>query len=57
MKYRLIQITAPHFCAGIVVNKNCVIIQAAPILRWTNGKHIKNIMNYCKDKKWRYRLV
>ena len=34
----LIRITAPHYVAGIIVSKNDIIINAAPILKWTIGK-------------------
>lgn len=47
----LYQITAPHFCAGIIVENN-VIIKAAPILRWMTDKDIGFIKEYCKKKKW-----
>jgi hypothetical protein len=33
----LVQITAPHFCAALVM-RNDRVISAAPILRWTKGK-------------------
>jgi hypothetical protein len=33
----LVQVTAPHFCAGIVVCRDKVV-EAAPILSWTLGK-------------------
>ena len=35
----LIRISAPHFCAGIVLDGSGHVVEAAPILQWTLGKH------------------
>ena len=45
------QITAPHFCAGVVVVSN-VVTEAAPILKWTIGKPWREVREYAKSKGW-----
>lgn len=49
---RLIQIDAPHFCAGLIVKKG-VVIEAAPILRWTIGKQEDSVRKYVYSKGWK----
>ena len=46
------QVTAPHFCCGIKSGTNEKITEAAPILKWSIGKHIKWFKFYCKKKGW-----
>lgn len=49
---RLVQVTAPHFCAGIVFQRGkCV--SAAPILRWALGKKWLWFHGYCRGKGWK----
>jgi len=52
----LFQITAPHFCAGLISNARRVT-KAAPILRWAVGKPMMQITQYCRSKKWNIVLV
>ena len=47
----LVQITAPHLCAGIVVRDD-VVAEAAPILAWTIGKRRDWLRGYFRDKGW-----
>jgi len=47
----LLQITAPHFCAGLVVQKG-IVIEAAPILRWAKGKRWVEVQDYFNRKGW-----
>ena len=47
----LLQITAPHFCAGLVVEADRVV-QAAPILRWMLGKPEDLVRWHCQRKGW-----
>lgn len=56
------QVKAPHFCAGIEVIEKMdarypIIIDAAPILRYTIGKSFPWFQNYCKQKEWELTLV
>jgi hypothetical protein len=52
MKETLVQVTAPHFCAGLVLwGDHC--IDAAPILRWAIGKERSYLSAYFKRKRWR----
>lgn len=45
------QISAPHFCAGLIVVGDKVK-DAAPILKWSIGKDWPWVRDYCKSKKW-----
>lgn len=53
---QLVQVTAPHFCAGIVL-KNGVVTEAAPILKWTIGKQKEWLSTYFKQKGWTEEMV
>jgi hypothetical protein len=46
------RICAPHFVAALVESGDAVI-QAAPILHWTIGKHFSEVRDYCKNRGWR----
>ena len=52
----LFQVTAPHFCAGLVVDGDRVV-RAAPILRWTVGKNRAYLREYFTRKGWRVEFV
>lgn len=48
----LVQVTAPHFCAGIVIREGkCV--EAAPVLRWCIGQSRSYLSAYFHRKRWR----
>lgn len=50
------QITAPHFCAGVVVAVATKrVIDAAPILRWAIGRKWLDVIRYFHAR--RYRIV
>jgi hypothetical protein len=49
----MIQITAPHFTAGIVF-ENDIVIRTAPILSYMRGWSLYKVETYCITKKWRY---
>lgn len=48
---RLIQITAPHMCAGLVLVDDKVV-RAAPILHYMFGWSIGGVTAYCNRKGW-----
>lgn len=48
----LYQVTAPHFCAGLVFDGG-TCIEAAPILKWARGMQMIYIDSYCKRKGWK----
>lgn len=48
----IVQVDAPHFCAGLVF-KNGVVISTAPILSWAMGKDIEYLAKYFKKKGWK----
>jgi hypothetical protein len=45
------KILTPNFVAQIVVSADAVI-QVAPVLDWTIGKHFSEIRDYCRDRGW-----
>jgi hypothetical protein len=47
----LIRITAPHFCAGVVIVDGKVT-RCAPILRYMRGWITDSVHAYCKFKHW-----
>jgi hypothetical protein len=47
----LVQVTAPRFCAGIVLTGD-VVTEAAPILAWTVGKRRDWLREYFRRKDW-----
>jgi hypothetical protein len=48
----LVQIQAPHFCAGLVIlGARCV--DAAPILKWAKGKHVNELASYFRKRGWK----
>jgi len=57
-KNKLIQITSPYFCAGVVL-KNNVCIKAAPIVKYMKYKkwNTEQITDYCRWKKWKIKNV
>ena len=48
----LVRITAPHFCAGVVVRE-----RAAPIVKYMTGWSADRIRAYCHNKRWRCEVV
>ncbi len=57
----LIQITAPHFSAGIVTEyrqgDGDVVTAAAPIVKYMNGWSANEVAKYCCKKKWKVEIV
>jgi protein subunit release factor A len=55
----LAQITAPHFCAGLVLDDDERVVEAAPIIgymkenRWTRDM----VRDYCTRRGWRVAVV
>lgn len=46
----LYQIKVSYACFGIVA-KNGVVVEAAPIAKWTVGKDIQYVLNYYRTRK------
>lgn len=42
-----VRITAPHFCAGVVVGE-----RAAPIVQYMREWTLERIQSYCQRKGW-----
>jgi len=47
----VIQITAPHFCAGLVM-RDGFIVKTAPILKYMRGWSYAKMVLYCAKKQW-----
>lgn len=37
-------INATYFCAGVVTDDSGMVIEAAPILKWSRGKHVRKLI-------------
>lgn len=48
----LLHIDAPHFCAGVILNRFGLVIDAAPILRYMLGWHRTRVEVYVHAKRW-----
>ena len=46
-----LQVTSPHFCAGVVL-KNGRCVQAAPILYWAVTRSEAHLRDYFRRKMW-----
>jgi YspA, cpYpsA-related SLOG family len=56
MAETLVQVSAPHFCAGIVlIGDRCT--EAAPILQWAIGKDRAYLLAYFGGKGWTATIV
>ncbi len=58
---KLLRVTAPHFCAGAVWQRDgdgeWTCTEAAPILRWMLGKTPTYVQQYLGRKGWDYDWV
>lgn len=48
----LYQVTAKHFCAGIIVSNEGVCMSAAPILKWAVGRRRDFLRSYFRSRGW-----
>lgn len=53
IKEEILQIDAPHFCAGVVLY-NKQVVQAAPILSYMIGWQLQRVIGYVKKKCWKW---
>jgi hypothetical protein len=55
---RLIRITAPHFCACVVV-RDGKVTETAPILWYMTGWEELRVLGYVlrRSAKWRYHII
>ena len=51
------QVTAPHFCAGMLTDGGGVTVLTAPILAWAVGKTRAQLRTYFAKKGWTVRFV
>lgn len=54
--HKLIQITAPHFCAGLVLVSDIVML-AAPIVKYMQGWTLLRVQAYCAQKRWKEEII
>jgi hypothetical protein len=48
----IVQITAPHFCAGLIAFEGGTCFEAAPIIRYMIGWNGQQVQDYCIKKGW-----
>lgn len=48
----LYSVDAPHFNAGLVVERE-VVLEAAPILKWSIGKPVAEVFRFFAAKGWK----
>ncbi len=53
----LLQVTAPHYCAGIILDEDQYVVGAAPILSWTIGWKARKLIGYFKSKGFKVQIV
>lgn len=56
----LVQITAPHFCAGAIFelrDGEWACIEAAPIIRYMTGRSSTWLKSYAARKRWSWQIV
>jgi hypothetical protein len=54
---KLIAIDAPYFYAGIIINDQYRVTEAAPILQWTVGKHWDEVAKWCGRKGFKVTVM
>lgn len=52
----LARISAPYFCAGLVL-ENDVVVRAAPILGYMRGWSLERVSHYAKSKRWTLQVL
>lgn len=52
----LVSVDAPHFCAALIL-ENDIVIDAAPILKWTIGKNRDWLREYFAQHHWTAEVV
>ncbi|HEY2534698.1 MAG TPA: hypothetical protein VGJ20_43455 [Xanthobacteraceae bacterium] len=50
---KLIRIEAPHFVAGIVIDRKNMVVDAAPILKWMIGRDVHDCLSYFEKQGYR----
>jgi hypothetical protein len=50
---KLVAIDAPYFYAGVVLDDDLKVTDAAPILQWTIGKHWDEVARWCTRKNFK----
>lgn len=56
-RLELVRIVAPHFVAGVLVDDDMRVVQAAPILRWAVRWRVDWLADYCRGKGWGIEVV
>ncbi|MCI0537456.1 MAG: hypothetical protein L0Z50_19750 [Verrucomicrobiales bacterium] len=53
---RIVQITAPHFCAGLMLRDGLVYF-AAPMIAFMRGWSFAHVVDYATRNRWRVVLA
>lgn len=56
MKDGVYGVTAPHFCAGFVVEGG-KIVRIAPIIKYMKDWDLSRILQYTKSKRWKFQFI
>lgn len=51
MRERLVYIVSSYFCCGVIIDDHYTVTEAAPILKWSIGKHCREIKRFLERKK------
>lgn len=52
--HQLLVIDAPHFYAGAIYDERNIVVRAAPIIKWSVGKSVAEVIAYCQRKRWKH---
>ncbi|MCC2547731.1 hypothetical protein LJY25_14845 [Hymenobacter sp. BT175] len=57
METKLVYCNTSYFCCGVVVREDNTITEAAPILRWSVGKHFRVLRDWLRGKGGSYQVL
>jgi hypothetical protein len=54
---KLVYCYTSYFCCGVVVQQDNTIVEAAPIVAWSIGKHFSVLRDFLRSKGGNYEVV
>lgn len=54
---KFVRVVAPHFVAGLEIGLKGRCVTAAPILKWTIGKHEDELRRIFAERKWKASVI
>jgi hypothetical protein len=54
---KLVYCTTSYFCCGVIVREDNTIVEAAPILRWSQGQHFRVLRDWLRTKGGTWQVV